>query len=723
MRLLAIEIEEFRSIKDQWLPADGLVVLFGPNSAGKTFVLEAASELLRHESSRRFDHANSRRIDPGVQQIIEASGSVVFSLPDAGTNGSPDAELYRKLLNGHYVDGTVWYKLAPDAADVLEGKAAEEAREWIAARFAAAGTGPDPDRELLARAMLEHTAVFFVAGDDEVCMYADATWLPDGVCEAAARIAAGGGDDDPLREIAEDLVADQEALIGSVADLEAFANAFAPVIVLDGDTESMSEELREAVAVVHNLLWDPRGLDGGWRLTDGFVDPYRREAGWPTFGRLVADSWLERMTDSGEPECSTPISRYGQAANWYRVRPSIIAAAALIAAEANRVAPGFLRGQGEIGVEVLPVSVWRPEDRRIRVTFTGRDGEPRDLRVVGAGTARWAAAAVQLACRRLRMGRRVVTGQGGLAVSDPAAVREILQAAWTRPHTQADVRLEPADAPGVYVIDEPEAHLHPSAIVSVRAWIEKLAQTATAVLTATHSPMLLDTDSLLTTRILVLPGETGTELQHVTGPQDDLLAEVADELGITRGDLLLMTRLAVFVEGPHEVIIFTEWFGAELRDAGIRVFPAHGADNFGEITSTNPGLAGSEIVAALGIRLATVSDARPSGAKRIAREALQVNREVIALSLAEEDILFYLDEEVCRKEASGFPGWRAAYAAGCRAGPRRKWKKWITDTYGLDLSRENIRRLAVECSRQGRIPRELTQLVSDLKAAAASRTP
>lgn len=42
MRLLEVNISEFRSITDRKLKADGLVVLFGPNSAGKTSVLEAA---------------------------------------------------------------------------------------------------------------------------------------------------------------------------------------------------------------------------------------------------------------------------------------------------------------------------------------------------------------------------------------------------------------------------------------------------------------------------------------------------------------------------------------------------------------------------------------------------------------------------------------------------------------------------------------------------------
>jgi hypothetical protein len=75
---------------------------------------------------------------------------------------------------------------------------------------------------------------------------------------------------------------------------------------------------------------------------------------------------------------------------------------------------------------------------------------------------------------------------------------------------------------------------------------------------------------------VVRPGDGGTELQALTGINDERLAGAASELGITKGDLLLMTRLVVFVEGPHDVIVLDEWFGNELRDAGIRVFPAHG---------------------------------------------------------------------------------------------------------------------------------------------------
>lgn len=57
MHLLAVRIDWFRSIKDQVLPADGLVVLFGQNSAGKTSVLEAVEHLITQGGKFRADPA------------------------------------------------------------------------------------------------------------------------------------------------------------------------------------------------------------------------------------------------------------------------------------------------------------------------------------------------------------------------------------------------------------------------------------------------------------------------------------------------------------------------------------------------------------------------------------------------------------------------------------------------------------------------------------------
>jgi len=302
--------------------------------------------------------------------------------------------------------------------------------------------------------------------------------------------------------------------------------------------------------------------------------------------------------------------------------------------------------------------------------------------------------------------------------------------AYRAPFTQTAVKVEPSDAPAVYLADEPEAHLHPAALQSVREWLTQLAETAAAVLVATHSTALLDSASELVHRVLVLPGDEGTELRRLSGALADQLARVSAQLGITKGEILLMTRLAVFVEGPHDQIILDEWFGDDLRAASIRVFPVHGVDNL-------PGLADSEIASALGIRMATLSDdtsvRRPaarrartrgeSAVHRLLQEAAKAGNDVKAVGLAQPDILYYLDEAICRQFAPRFPGWQAAAAERAATTKPPRWKDWIESQYGLTLDRDNVRSLARRCREDGKIAAELTQKVKELSAYAAAIAP
>jgi hypothetical protein len=100
MRVLQVNISEFRSIDNQKLPAEGQVVLFGPNSAGKTSVLEAAEHFIT-----RVDVG---RTDPAEVWQLDLRGSVFFDLPAADMADSADAETYRWLLCGERSDEHGW---------------------------------------------------------------------------------------------------------------------------------------------------------------------------------------------------------------------------------------------------------------------------------------------------------------------------------------------------------------------------------------------------------------------------------------------------------------------------------------------------------------------------------------------------------------------------------------------------------------------------------------
>jgi hypothetical protein len=166
--------------------------------------------------------------------------------------------------------------------------------------------------------------------------------------------------------------------------------------------------------------------------------------------------------------------------------------------------------------------------------------------------------------------------------------------------------------------------------------------------------------------------------------------------------------------------------GDDLRAAGIRIFPVHGVDNVKAIVD-------SEIAAALGMRMAVLSDdasvqrftsGQPANrgeraVSRLLREAAAVDFQVKAVGLTRPDILWYLDEEVCRQAAPHFPGWAAAHADQAAAHARRPWKRWITSRYDLSLTRDSIRALAAECRVQGRIPTELARVIQELAAYAS----
>jgi hypothetical protein len=724
LHLLDVEIEHFRSIEDQRIPAEGLVVLFGPNSAGKTSVLEAVEELVAR--------AATVRADPGEDDDPYVLGSVTFDVPGAGVAGSKDAQLYRSLLCGEYTgpdmfgnSGDAWAWLREGLSERLKDADLGAAISVLAEALVGSGdAGSITDRQVLARSIFDPDAVYFADGLTSISLNVDGPSLPAKAMDAAERIASATGDD-ALWKLATGLASAGWVHVAWVGNgggkARSFAEEFPPVIVLDGDLESLSAELESAIVTIHNRLWDfeLEKLSAD-EVPDGvelFVGERFHIGMRGSSNRYAVDPWLETRSEKGEVIPPGLFDRYDES-DWYRVRHSVLATAELIAAEANQAAPDFVKSQGTIGIEVLSVAAWSSAGHRVRATFTEPQGEKRDLGVMGAGTSRWAAAAIRLAAWRLAKGRQIVYDAAGADVVDENERRRIVQEAYHAPFTQTAVRLVPSDSQAVYIADEPEAHLHPAALQSVREWLSRLAETAATVLVATHSSALLDGESELIHRVLVLRTVEVTVLRELTGPLGDELERVSGTLGLTKGDLLLLTRVALFVEGPHDQIILDEWFGEDLRVARVRVFPVHGVDNL-------TGLVDSEIVAALGIRIATLSDdasvlravsgnPRTRGERAIARlvrEAERAGAGVHPIGLTQPDILYYLDAEICRRIAPNFPGWSTAVGEWVSSGSRMQWKKWVQQHYSLPLTRESIRELARECRRHDRIPAELKHKV------------
>jgi hypothetical protein len=339
VRLVSVDVEQFRSIEDQQVPLRGLVVLFGPNSAGKTAVLEAVGNLLAREGRLRADPGDD---DPLVL------GWVLFDLPAAGTPGSEDALLYRVLLRGDYnrpglfgIKEDSWGWVQDGLSERLSGSDLDQVQVVLAESLAGVGeAGSREDREVLAHAVFDPGSVYFWADHGNVSANVHLERLPPAAAAAARRMAAATAGDDPLCKLAGELVANGRAhlaWLGSVSGGKELAVSFPPAIVLDGDLESLSAELESAVVAVHDKTWDfePETIE---RFPDGTVftsGPQDFAIGGSTDdGRYLIDRWLETQTNAGRAAMPGIFDRYDQH-DWYRVRHSVLAAAHVIEAEAN----------------------------------------------------------------------------------------------------------------------------------------------------------------------------------------------------------------------------------------------------------------------------------------------------------------------------------------------------------------------------------------------------
>lgn len=710
------------------------MVLFGANSSGKTSVLEAIEEILTRKQRRRFDPAEGR-------DRVPISGYVWFELDKAHIPGHPDAELHRALK----VE-SAWAIVGKGVSEVFRGATAQEVEDTVAMLLADAGrAGTREDRQQLARALV--SSRMFFAGFESTYLRISGDVLPVKVRAMADRIASASADEsDELGRLARQVISGGPIELAEL-DRSLFGAAtvtmLPPVVVVDPDPTQLGAELRGALEEIHDRLWalpDQPPVPGAARQLDGFLISHTRESGYEP------DRWLEGFeaeisTDSGEgvPE-ARPRPGTG---DWHRIRPSLHVSAQMLEARINKNLPSFVSDLGHVEIDLLPPSVWYREPNRLRVVFVeeivevltegtlpevpretiGRETR-RDLAVIGAGIARWAAAAARLACLELRNGDQFVKGPDGKNITETDRRSEHLRVARDSPSAAKSVWIEPRTTPAVYLVDEPEAHLHPGAVQSVAEWLCQLSARASCVVVATHHPALLNLPTDVATNVLVRRKGDLTELVHVGNDVGRLLEEAGANLGVGRAELLLMTRLFLFVEGPHDRAVLEGMFGADLMAAGIRVVPLHGIDNA-------VALAESELVADLSIPIAVFGDATnrstvASGGStreervlaRLVREATRVGRHVEIFGHSKRDILEWLDGTVCTEAAPTFPGWDLAIEACRRGGPIEHWKSWITATYGLQLNRDDVRRLAIRCKELGHLPAELRQVVKSIVKSA-----
>ncbi len=754
MRLVRLETGAYGPLAPATLPMDGLVVLFGANSAGKTFALEQVADLMVNRSGRW---------DESTEDPHTPTGALYFQLEHVDVPGHPEADLYHQLLTHRQFRVSTESAGPPLELDEVWLRDMDT-REALTAIFEALMlTGLvgeiDDERISFAEYCVQSTLLRF--DGSEVCL---AVPRPgdDGLLRAMDNLADSGALDDLLADLARTLQTQACAplkQIGQLVDPARFFAGLLRVVWLDLNVDSIYPDVCRYLVQIHNRLWIIRRQPGFLRPVSQLFQPrgWFQQAPRPRSGPFEMDldeDWGMDEIVGGDDWIGLPSSvpivelvlgvdhdvlvggeswleqrQFGEEAQavlneWFRVKPRVVDVARRISERATELLPSFV--DGRIDVEVLPPHLWVDHPTRVRITLDS-GGREADLGVIGSGVARWVVAAIRMACHELANADvEVLNPTTGNPVEDYDRAHEIVNAAQADPLDAEVVRLKPSWQPPLIFIDEPEAHLHPAALRSVASWLLDQAKLGT-VMVATHHPTLLNAVRSRSHVVLVSRPATGqSRLREVTESLHLALRGVALETGLSAADLLLLTRLVLFVEGPGDEMLLNGMFGDELDEAGVLIIPIFGTHNA-------EALVDSRIVNELGLPMAILTDDtspsrvasnRPESPEeeavlRLIRELRQIGAHAEVFGHSKRDIVGHLNEDVCRQRARDFPGWETAAREWRAAGRLGDFKRWVGDRYGLRLDRWSIFELARDCALQNKRSNSLHQRVRAITAYAA----
>ena len=169
--------------------------------------------------------------------------------------------------------------------------------------------------------------------------------------------------------------------------------------------------------------------------------------------------------------------------------------------------------------------------------FRETTGQERNLSDLGAGVARWAAIALRAAI-------------------------------WEQSLS--------GDALKLWLVDEPEAHLHLGAVRDIRDWFRQRSEEGIGIVIATHALELLDVQAERADILLLNRNERGASRTVRATNLLDSLEAYAGDLGISGGDALRLARAVLIVEGKHDQQVIRYFYGEELANHRIIVLRLHG---------------------------------------------------------------------------------------------------------------------------------------------------
>jgi len=381
---------------------------------------------------------------------------------------------------------------------------------------------------------------------------------------------------------------------------------------------------------------------------------------------------------SGRPELGTKLferTEAGTPDSW-QLRPEVRRVVSAFSMLATALLPDFVDGSVYAHFEI-PTN-WDATPL-IHVGFQER-GEKRAEFVenVGRGAARWIAASIQIALRVLEHAHEIAAEPG-----------EGLRSGAFSGH--------------VLFIDEPEAHLHPSAVQSIVRWCQRMVSSGFNVVVASHHEEFLRVTGGGQTLVHVTRDpKTGiTHAQTLPSLRTTRLLELAADIGMHPASALSIRRAILFVEGTLDEAVLDEYAGLELDSAGVKIIPIHGTKNL-------EGLVAVELATELGIKTGILTDdtnpatmyakarGRRSGEEKKVIDVIQIAQEKglpvpAVFGVPEKDLLFALPADAIREHLGGpFPGWKEVVAE-CRQSLGKTpsdtvhWKQYAAEQYGLRI--------------------------------------
>ena len=228
--------------------------------------------------------------------------------------------------------------------------------------------------------------------------------------------------------------------------------------------------------------------------------------------------------------------------------------AELLSERSTEILPAFVREVGHLKITIAPQDEWH--QRRTHVELVGID-EVTPVRYAASGVKAWCLASLRFAAAEF-------------GASEWATDEQIQRGSKVDSSKLSIPR--PEMRPLMYLVDEPEAHLHPTAVRDTIDVLDHLARHATGgVMVATHSLEFLGNP-----RRHVVPYVVANRVATSCAAGVDELTLRAREIGVSVGSVLSSARGILLVEGIDDKWAYSTFTDEALERSFVHMLCLHG---------------------------------------------------------------------------------------------------------------------------------------------------